>query len=74
MTRLRKTMLEELRKMGVRTVGLHTAALRFFFCKTLKRNYPVEEFPYPKRPRQLPTILSQLCCREHSEQFRPATW
>ena len=47
------------RKMGVRTVGLHTAALRFFFCKTLKRSYPVEEFPYPKRPRQLPIILSQ---------------
>ena len=47
------------RKMGVRTVGLHTAALRFFFCKTLKRSYPVEEVPYPKRPRQLPIILSQ---------------
>ena len=45
--------------MGVRTVRLHTAALRFFFCKTLKRSYPVEEFPYPKRPRQLPIILSQ---------------
>ena len=41
------------RKMGVRTVGLHTAGLRFFFCKTLKRNYPVEEFPYPKKPREL---------------------
>ena len=33
------------RKLGVRTVGLHTAALRFFFCKTLKRAYPVEEVP-----------------------------
>ncbi len=32
------------RKMGVRTVGLHTAGLRFFFCKTLRRNYPVEEY------------------------------
>ena len=42
------------RKMGVRTVGLHTAGLRFFFCKTLRRNYPVEEFPYPKKPRELP--------------------
>ena len=30
------------RKQGARTVGTHTAALRFFFCKTLKRNYPVE--------------------------------
>ena len=36
------------RKLGARTVGHHTAALRFFFCKTLKRNYPVEEVPYPK--------------------------
>ena len=46
-------LLQE-RKMGVRTVALHTAALRFFFCKTLQRSYPVEEVPYPKRPRQLP--------------------
>ena len=30
-------LLQE-RKMGVRTVGLHTAGLRFFFCKTLRRN------------------------------------
>ena len=51
-------LLQE-RKLGVRTVGLHTAALRFFFCKTLKRSYPVEEVPYPNRPRQLPIILSQ---------------
>jgi integrase/recombinase XerD len=51
-------LLEE-RKMGVRTVALRTAALRFFFCKTLKRSYPVEEVPYPKKPRQLPIILSQ---------------
>jgi site-specific recombinase XerD len=47
------------RKLGARTVGHHTAALRFFFCKTLKRNYPVEEVPYPKAPRRLPTILTQ---------------
>ena len=51
--------LPQERKIGVRTVGLHTAALRFFFCKTLKRNYPVQEVPYPKRPRQLPIILTQ---------------
>ena len=50
-------LLQE-RKMGVRTVGLHTAGLRFFFCKTLRRNYPVEEFPYPKKPRELPLILT----------------
>jgi integrase/recombinase XerD len=47
------------RKLGVRTVGLHTAALRFFFCKTLKREYPVEEVPYPRAPRRLPIILTR---------------
>jgi integrase/recombinase XerD len=47
------------RNQGVRTVRNHTAALRFFFCKTLKRNYPVEEVPYPRAPRKLPIILTQ---------------
>ena len=47
------------RKLGARTVGHHTAALRFFCCKILKRNYPVEEVPYPKAPRRLPNILTQ---------------
>jgi integrase/recombinase XerD len=47
------------RKQGARTVGNHTAALRFFFCKTLKRNYPIEEVPYPRAPRKLPIILTQ---------------
>src|SRR2546423_19653 len=47
------------RKLSVRTVGHHTAALRFFFCKTLKRAYPIEEVPYPKAPRRLPTVLTR---------------
>ena len=47
------------RKQGVRTVRTQTAALRFFFCKTLKRNYPVEEVPYPRVSRRLPIILTQ---------------
>ncbi|HEY4356067.1 MAG TPA: tyrosine-type recombinase/integrase [Acidobacteriaceae bacterium] len=51
-------LLQE-KKQGVRTVGNHTAALRFLFCKTLKRNYPVEEVPYPRAPRRLPIILTQ---------------
>ena len=51
-------LLQE-RKLGVRTVALHTAALRFFFCKTLKRGYPVEEVPYPRTPRRLPIILTR---------------
>jgi integrase/recombinase XerD len=45
------------RKQGVRTIRNHIAALRFFFCKTLKRNYPLEEVPYPRAPRRLPLIL-----------------
>jgi hypothetical protein len=51
-------LLQE-RKLGVRTVGHYTAALRFFFCKTLKRAYPIEEVPYPKTPRRLPTIRTR---------------
>jgi site-specific recombinase XerD len=51
--------LMEEKKLQARTVGHHTAALRFFFVKTLKRAYPIEEVPYPKAPRPLPTILSQ---------------
>jgi integrase/recombinase XerD len=51
-------LLEE-RQFQPRTVCLCTSALRFFFVKTLKRPYPLEEFPYPKRPRRLPIILSQ---------------
>jgi len=51
-------LIEE-RKLGVRTVGHCTAALRFFFVKTLKRPYPVEVVPYPKQPRRLPIVLSQ---------------
>ena len=31
------------RQQGPRTVRNHIAALRFLFCKTLKRNYPLEE-------------------------------
>jgi site-specific recombinase XerD len=51
--------LLQVRKLGVRTVRRHTAALRFFFCKTMKRSYPVEEVPYPRAPRRLPVILGR---------------
>jgi len=47
------------RKQSPRTTRNHIAALRFFFCKTLKRNYPLEEVPYPKASRRLPIILTQ---------------
>jgi len=51
-------MFEE-RKLNARTVAQHTAALRFFFCKTLRRVYSVEEVPYPKAPRRLPKVLTR---------------
>jgi integrase/recombinase XerD len=46
------------RKMQPRTVRLYVAALRFFFVKTLKRRYRLDDTPYPKAPRRLPQILS----------------
>jgi integrase/recombinase XerD len=39
-------------------VKLHVSALRFFFVKTLKRTYVLDDIPYPKVPRRLPTILT----------------
>ena len=46
------------RKLEPRTVKLHVSALRFFFVKTLKRRYLLEDIPFPKVPRRLPIILS----------------
>ena len=39
-------------------MGLHVAALRFFFVRVLKRRELKEELPTPKRHRRLPTVLS----------------
>jgi site-specific recombinase XerD len=46
------------RKLDANTVSQHLSALRFFFIKTLKRRWTVEETPYPKRAIRLPDILS----------------
>lgn len=35
------------------------AALRFFYVKTLGLAFMAEKIPYPKRPKHLPTVLSQ---------------
>jgi integrase/recombinase XerD len=53
------------RKLDANTVCQHLSALRFFFIKTLKRRWTVEETPYPKRSIRLPDILS----REEVEQL-----
>lgn len=46
------------RRLEPRTVKLHVSALRFFFVKTLKRPYMLEDIPFPKVPRRLPAILT----------------
>lgn len=47
------------RKLAGNTVNQRVAALRFFFVKTLKRSWSIEETPYPKKRIHLPVILSQ---------------
>jgi integrase/recombinase XerD len=34
-------------------------ALRFFYKVTLPRDWPLQQIPYAKRPRKLPTVLSR---------------
>jgi site-specific recombinase XerD len=47
------------RKLSPGTVEGRTAALRFFYVKTLRRPYLPDHIPLPKRQRRLPTILGQ---------------
>jgi len=47
------------RKLAVNTVVGRLSALRFFFVKTLRRPYQREDLPSPRRPKKLPTVLSQ---------------
>jgi len=46
-------------KLAAGTVRQRLAALRFFYIKTLKKAWSIEETPYPKKAVHLPTILSQ---------------
>ena len=57
--RVFQTYLFRERKLHARTIVQYSAALRFFFVKTLKRRYMLENIPLPKEPRTLPTVLSQ---------------
>ncbi len=47
------------RKFSPNTVAQRLAALRFFYTKTLKRAWSIEETPYPKKIVHLPTILTR---------------
>jgi site-specific recombinase XerD len=47
------------RKLDPRTVVQHVAAVRFLYCKTLKRRDMREDLPYPRNyRRKLPVVLS----------------
>jgi site-specific recombinase XerD len=51
--------LFEKRKLSAGSVAVRLAALRFFYCKTLKRAWSIADTPYPKKDHRLPAILSQ---------------
>src|SRR5258707_356921 len=51
--------LFERRKLSASSVAVRLAALRFFYCKTLKRAWSIADTPYPKGAHRLPAILSQ---------------
>ena len=46
-------------KLADNTVNQRVGALRFFYIKTLKKSWNIEETPYPKKRFHLPVILSQ---------------
>ena len=47
------------RKLAANTVAQRLTGLRFFYFKTLRRSWDLSLTPYPKKPRRLPSILSQ---------------
>ncbi len=46
------------RQLAANSVAQRVAALRFFYIRTLGQEWNLDRVPYPKRPRQLPNILS----------------
>jgi len=51
------------KKLNAGTVQQYVAALRFFFNKTLKRHYLLDDIPMPKRHRKLPEIMQTLASK-----------
>jgi len=67
-------LLEE-RKLAVRTVVQQVAAIRFLYCKTMKRRDMKDDLPYPRNyRRRLPVILSrQEACPRHRFGSQPVS-
>ncbi len=59
------------RQLSPNTVAQRLAGLRFFYTKTLKRAWSIEQAPYPKKTFQLPTILSQEEVAQLIDAARP---
>src|SRR3984957_13328097 len=51
--------LFEKHKLSAGSVAVRLGALRFFYCKTLRRAWSIADTPYPKGAHHLPAILSQ---------------
>jgi site-specific recombinase XerD len=54
-----QAMLFQKRKLSPGSVAVYLAALRFFYCKTLRRAWSTTDTPYPQKAHHLPTILSR---------------
>ena len=53
-----QAMLFSKLKYSPNTVTLRLASLRFFYVKVLKKNWSIDETPYPKKVIRLPQILT----------------
>ena len=51
-------LIEE-KKLGRSSVIQAVCALRFFYCKVLRRSFSLDDLPYQKRKRRLPQTLSE---------------
>ncbi|MFL6233170.1 MAG: site-specific tyrosine recombinase/integron integrase [Thermoanaerobaculia bacterium] len=47
------------KKLSQSSVIQAVCALRFFYCKVLRRSFDLDELPYQRRKRQLPQALSE---------------
>lgn len=47
------------RRLSFSTINQATCALRFLYHRTLAKNWAVEDIPLAKKPRRLPTVLTQ---------------
>jgi integrase/recombinase XerD len=51
--------LVEEKKVSPAVLTQAVCALRFFYKVTLRKNWPIEFIPHPKRPKKLPVVLSR---------------